>query len=122
MVSREEHFVDFHCGDFIALRRGVVEARPPVRGTPREAVRAFYTFHLAHNKDLTVRNVRLRKRWLTPDLYKLLLDELREAEARKTHPDEAPYFEGDPLTDSQEYPDSFRVGNAEVNGNWQRLP
>ena len=88
---------------------------------PREAartVRSFYTFHLARNKDFNLRNIRLRKRWLTPELYKLLLDELRhEAEARKAHPDEAPYFEGDPLTDSQEYPDSFRVGNAEISGN-----
>ena len=56
----------------------------------------------------------MRRRWLSPELYKLLLGELkREAEQRKTHPDEAPYFEGDPLTNSQEYPDSFRVGKTE---------
>ena len=82
------------------------------------AVRSFYTYHLARNKDFTVRNVRLRKRWLTPELYNLLLGELkREAERSKADPDEAPYFEGDPLTASQEYPDSFRVGKAEVSGD-----
>src|SRR5687768_13132941 len=54
------------------------------------AVRSFYTFHLARNKDLTASNVRLRRRFLTAELYKLLLDELkREAERSKTHPDEA---------------------------------
>ena len=88
------------------------------RDAASRAVRSFYTFHLARNKDFTVRNVRLRKRWLTPELYKLLLNELkREAEHSKTHPDEAPYFEGDPLTDSQEYPDSFRMGKTEVSAD-----
>lgn len=81
-------------------------------------VRSFYTFHLAHNKNFTVRNVQQRKRWLTPELYGLLLKELKQQAAdSKTHPDEAPYFEGDPFTDSQEYPDSYRVGKAEVSGD-----
>jgi len=80
-------------------------------------VRAFYTYHLAHNKDFTVRNIQLRKRWLTPELYNLLLKELkRQAAASKAHPDEAPDYEGDPLTDSQEYPDSFRVVKTEMVG------
>jgi hypothetical protein len=83
-----------------------------------KAVRSFYTYHLARNKDFTVRNVRLRRRYLTPELYNLLLVELKsEAERSKAHPDEAPYFEGDPLTNSQEYPDSFRMGKAEVSGD-----
>ena len=82
------------------------------------AVRSFYTFHLARSKDFTVRNVQLRKRFLTPELYGLLLKELkRQAAESKAHPDEAPDFEGDPLTDSQEYPDSFRMGKAEVSGD-----
>jgi hypothetical protein len=83
-----------------------------------KAVRSFYAFHLAHNKDFTVRNVQLRKRFLTAEFYGLLLKELkRQAADSKAHPDEAPDFEGDPLTDSQEYPDSFRVGKAEVSGD-----
>jgi hypothetical protein len=62
------------------------------------AVRSFYAFHLAHNKDFTVRNVQLRKRFLTAELYGLLLKELkRQAAESKAHPDEAPDFEGDPL-------------------------
>lgn len=86
--------------------------------TASRAVRSFYTFHLARNKDFTVANIRLRRRWLTTELYNLLLGELkREAERSKAQPDEAPYFEGDPLTDSQEYPDSFRVGKVEVSGD-----
>ncbi len=87
-----------------------------------KAVRSFYTFHLAHNKDFTVRNVQLRKRFLTAEFYGLLLKELkRQAADSKAHPDEAPYFEGDPLTDSQEYPDSFRAGQSEVNGDLAKV-
>ena len=96
------------------------------RANPQDAalraVRSFYAFHLARNKDFTVRNVRLRKRWLTLELYNALLNELkREAQETKAHPDEAPYFEGDPLTDSQEYPDSFRVVKAEADGDQAKV-
>lgn len=99
---------------FLSLS-GSVMSTPP--DPAARAVSAFYKFHLARNKDFTVANLRVRRRWLSPELYKLLLGELkREAEQRKTHPDEAPYFEGDPLTNSQEYPDSFRVGKTE-NGS-----
>lgn len=92
------------------------------RGPASTAVRSFYAFHLAHNKDFTVRNVQQRKRWLTPELYELLLNELkRQAAESKVHPDEAPYFEGDPLTDSQEYPDSFRVGKTDVSGDQAKV-
>ena len=90
---------------------------PKPEDAASRSVRAFYTYHLAHNKDFTVRNIQLRKRWLTPELYNLLLKELkRQAAASKAHPDEAPDYEGDPLTDSQEYPDSFRVVKAEMAG------
>lgn len=82
------------------------------------AVRSFYAFHLAHNKNFTFRNVQQRKRFLTPELYGLLVGEIkRQAAYTKAHPDEAPDFEGDPLTDSQEYPDSFRVGKADGSGD-----
>ncbi|HSB12303.1 MAG TPA: DUF3828 domain-containing protein [Blastocatellia bacterium] len=86
--------------------------------TANVAVSSFYTFHLARNKDFNLRNVQLRKRFLTPELYGLLVKELnRQAAYSKAHPDEAPYFEGDPFTDSQEYPDSFRVGTVVANGD-----
>ena len=98
-----------------------VQASAIQKGSQREQalalVRSFYQFHLANKKDFTVRNIRQRKRWLAPELFGLLLGELkRESEESKAHPDEAPYFEGDPFTNSQEYPDSFRVGKSEVNG------
>lgn len=93
----------------------------PQDAAPR-AVRSFYAFHLAHNKGFTVRNVQLRKRFLTAEFYGLLLKELkRQAAESKAHPDEAPDFEGDPFTDSQEYPDSYRVGKAEVTSDLAKV-
>jgi hypothetical protein len=85
--------------------------------SPRQAVESFYRFHFSHGMDFTGRNLRQRRRWLTAELYGLLRDEFRkEAERAKAHPDEAPFIEGDPFTDTQEYPKSFRVGNPVASG------
>lgn len=106
-----------------ALTLGVLTGAQAQTGTTSQApaisaVRSFYTFHLAHNKDFTLRNLQQRKRFLTPELYGLLVSEIkRQAAYSKAHPDEAPDYEGDPLTDSQEYPDSFRVGKADGSGD-----
>lgn len=52
----------------------------------------------------------------------MLLKEIdRQNEYSKSHPGEAPDFEGDPLTDSQEYPDSFRVGTMNVTGDMAKV-
>jgi hypothetical protein len=85
--------------------------------SPRQTAQSFYRFHLAHGMEFTERNLRQRRRWLTAELYDLLREEFRkEAERAKAHPDEAPFIEGDPFTDSQEYPKSFRVGNYISSG------
>jgi hypothetical protein len=85
--------------------------------SPRQAAQSFFRFHFAHGMDFTESNLRRRRRWLTAELYDLLRDEFRkEAERAKTHPDEAPFIEGDPFTDSQEYPKSFRVGDFISSG------
>ena len=94
----------------------------PTPDPATRAVRAFYTYHLAHNKDFKVRNIQLRKRFLTAELYDLLMKQLKkQALEAKAHPDEAPDYEGDPLTDSQEYPDSFRVGKSEGSGDTSKV-
>lgn len=90
--------------------------RAPV-ASPRQTAQSFYRFHFAHGMDFTERNLRQRRRWLTTELYDLLREEFRkEAERAKSHPDEAPFIEGDPFTDSQEYPKSFRVGGSISSG------
>lgn len=102
---------------FILSPYTLISAQTPDRSSAASAVRSFYAFHLAHKKDFTPANVRIRRPWLTPEFYGLFLGELkRQAEYSKAHPDEAPDFEGDPFTDSQDYPDSFRVGTVVTNG------
>ena len=113
-------------GIALILSLGAQDSAAAQKTNPRDPalslVRSFYQFHVAHNKDFTTRNVQQRKRWLTPELYKLLLDKLeRQAQQSKAHPDEAPDFDGDPFTDSQQYPDSFRVGESHVNGDLAKL-
>jgi hypothetical protein len=68
-------------------------------------VRAFYTFHFAHDMGFSAATARRRAAWLAPDL----LARCRAYFARPSNKDEVPSIDGDPFTDSQEYPRSFRV-------------
>jgi len=81
-----------------------VNARQP--GGAMATARAFYTAHLAQGLSL----VKGKKKWLTPELYGLISTEAR----KNSSPDEVGYFDGDPWTDSQETPTTFRIGKADV--------
>ncbi len=69
--------------------------------------RAFYTAHLSGGTTL----LKGKKKWLMPELYRLISTE----ERKNTSPDEVGYFDGDPWTDSQDPPTSFRIGKADVS-------
>jgi hypothetical protein len=69
-------------------------------------VRAFYTFHFAHDMGFSAAAVRRRAAWLAPDLLALC----RAYFAKPSNPDEVPSIDSDPFTDSQDYPRTFRVG------------
>ena len=87
---------------------------------PREVVKSFYRFHFSRSMDFTKQNILRRQRWLAPQLYKLLQNEFhREDEYSRSHPNESfvPYMEGDPFTQSQQYPTTFRVDKSVVCGN-----
>ena len=87
------------------------------------AVRSFYQYHFAHDRGFLRANVERRRRWLTPELYGLMVNEFRRAAAhRKTHPDDVPFVDGDPFTNAQEYPDTFRAGRAAVRGDAAEVP
>lgn len=102
------------------LASGAFAQRQP-RESPcsaRQVVQSFYRFHLAHDMGFTGRNIERRRRWLTPELYDLLRAELRRsAKQSAKHPDEEPFFDGDPFTDSQDTPNSFRLGKIVESGN-----
>src|SRR6185503_17393670 len=71
----------------ILITYALASAQAPDRSSAASAVRSFYTFHLAHKKDFTAANIRLRRPWLTPEFYALFLGEFkRQAEYSKAHP------------------------------------
>jgi hypothetical protein len=96
--------------------RDVIAGRQRTRAPQTDArrvVQSFYSFHFARNRNFTAANIRQRRQWFTSELNRLLAYELRrEAVFTKAHPDDVPYMEGDPFTFSQDYPDSFQVGDA----------
>ena len=56
-------------------------------------------------------SVRERSAWLAPELVDLCHAYFQ----KPVHPDEVPDVDGDPFTDSQEYPKSFSVGRPSVS-------
>jgi hypothetical protein len=76
-------------------------------------VKAFYAFHFAHKFDYSRRGLLQRRKWLEATLYKALVAEI----SKPTKPDEVPDLDGDPFTNSQEYPNSFRLGNAKLEAS-----
>jgi len=93
-------------------------AVPQPAGSKAEAVvHAFYAYHLAHDPGFTLAAVRRRSGWMSPGL----LARCRAYFSRPTRPDEVPAIDGDPFTDSQEYPKAFRVGPAAVEGDTARV-
>ena len=93
-------------------------ARQHEAATPAAVVRMFYRYHFAHDMAFTPAAVRLRARWLAPDL----LARCRAYFAKPGSPDQVPAIDGDPFTDSQEYPASFRVGRAQTSRDTALVP
>lgn len=103
----------------LLLAGAATAARPQSpAAAPVSVVRAFYRFHFAHDMAFTRAAVRQRARWLTPDLNALC----RAYFAAPSPADEPPAIDGDPFTDSQEYPASFRLGAATVAGDTALVP
>jgi hypothetical protein len=97
------------------------QARIPLAAAATAAaatVWAFYAFHFSHDMAFTRAAVRARRPWLSPDL----LARCRAYFAKPDDPNEVPAIDGDPFTDSQEYPRTFRVGAATVEGDTARVP
>ncbi|HKP85625.1 MAG TPA: hypothetical protein VJZ26_06000 [Blastocatellia bacterium] len=87
----------------------------PASSSPDAAatVKAFYTFHFQHKCDFSLPGLKLRHRWLDDALYKLMMAELK----KPVKQDEVPDLDGDPFTNSQDPPNSFRVGETKQDDN-----
>jgi uncharacterized protein DUF3828 len=79
---------------------------PSAPASPVAVVRAFYAYHFAHDMGFTEASVRAKAAWLAP----ALVDLCRAYFRKPVSAGEVPDIDGDPFTDSQEYPTSFRVG------------
>jgi len=102
------------------LALGLALAVPAPSATapsPSAVAQAFYAYHFAHDMAFTPEGVTARSAWLAPDLLALC----RSYFARPSRPDEVPEIDGDPFTDSQEYPGSFNLGKAVVSENTARV-
>ena len=88
-----------------------------------KTLNAFYQFHRAHKNVFTRAEIVRRKKWLTPELYQLLLKEdAREVKEARKHPDEKPYFEGLPFTAIEEYPPpKLKMGDAKVEADTAKI-
>jgi hypothetical protein len=81
-------------------------------------IAALYGFHFAHDMAFSRRGVQVRSAWLSPRLHEACLSYF----GRRVSPDEVPAIDGDPFTNSQEYPQSFRVGTPAVSRSTALVP
>jgi hypothetical protein len=94
---------------------------PPEARTQQEkavtVVEEFYAYHFKHDMAFTRKSVEARRKWLSRRLYRGLLAEFE----RGKNTDEVPRMDGDPFTDSQEYPTGFRLDGAKPAGRGYRV-
>jgi hypothetical protein len=87
-----------------------------------KTVSEFYSLHFARGDRMyfSPENIRRKRKWLTPGLYRLMLYEFRrERECAKANADQPlkPYFSGDVFTDSGSSPQVFRVTGSKQDGD-----
>jgi hypothetical protein len=104
---------DFHRtsgGELLLGLDNVVWTLRPVRtaATAPEIVQELLVTHFTHDMAFTRESVADKRRFLSAALQARLTRYL----AAPQSPDEAPDIDGDPFTDSQEYPDRFTLGAA----------
>jgi hypothetical protein len=90
----------------------------PATETPHRAVTHFYAQHFSRGMAFTEASLEAQATLLTPDLLALCRAYLKKPQS----PDEVPEIDGDPFTDSQEYPKSFRVEPSVVSGKTAKVP
>jgi hypothetical protein len=115
---------DFHRGRsgqlFTALDGQVLVLQSqPTRGDAQAPVRQLLLQHLAEESAFDAARLARLRAWLAPTLRQAF-----EAWfARPANPDEAPYLDGDPFTDSQEPPAALSLGELRQSGAqaWQTV-
>lgn len=107
---------DFHRttnGELLLGLDNVVWRLRPARpaSTPEEVVQELLITHFTHDMGFTRESVARKQRFLSTALRAGITRYF----AAPRSPDEAPVINGDPFTDSQEYPDRFTLGATRPN-------
>ena len=92
---------------------GISAEEPKAPPGPKDVVQKFFEIHFAHEMGFTRASLEAKESWLSADLARLLHQELN----KPASPNEVPNIDGDPFTDSQEYPKGFRVMDVSVKGD-----
>jgi hypothetical protein len=86
--------------------------------SPTGVVQRFLELHFSGDMAFTPASVAARADFLTPALQRKVVTYF----SRPVPEDEVPAINGDPFTDSQEYPTRFAVGEATIEGATAHLP
>jgi hypothetical protein len=114
---------DFHRtsrGELLLGLDNVVWTLRPARGasTPAEVLQELLITHFTHDMAFTPESVARKNAFLSADLRARIGRYL----AAPQSPDQAPEINGDPFTDSQEYPDAFFLGRARTAARRTTVP
>ena len=85
---------------------------------PRVIVQQLFADHFMHDMAFTPASVARKRTWLTPDLNQ----QIRIYFQRPAKPDEVPVINGDPFTNTQEYPSRFAVGEPVQDASKASVP
>ncbi len=86
---------------------------------PESTVGELFDDHFKNDMGFTPETVARKRHRLTADLYR----EIEAYFARPADPNEAPVINGDPFTNTQEYPSSFEVREGiQLDTNKARVP
>lgn len=101
---------------FWSMSRAYGAFAPP--NSPEGAVQAFLEYHFNHDYGFLEKNAKARGPWLSRGLSR----EIRVYFDRPFPVDEAPPINGDPFTDTQEFPTRFAVRKGSRAGRTARVP
>ncbi len=83
-----------------------------------QVVHRFYTAHFSGDMAFTTTSVAKKSQWLSPELAQAIAAWFAQPQV----PDEVPNINGDPFTNTQEYPTKFAVGSVDNVGASTQIP
>jgi|RhiMethySRZTD1v2_1073278.scaffolds.fasta_scaffold430669_3 hypothetical protein len=103
---------------FLLVMPATVLAADNAQQPPRAVVQQLFADHFMHDMGFTQASVARKRAWMTPGLNQEI-----DAYMRRPQPkDEPPVIDGDPFTNTQEYPSAFQVGDAVMDGAKANVP